>query len=287
MVNFILGTANFSGGYGIASHRNIEDSELREIITYAQENDINCFDTAIAYGEAQAKLGNLLDKSKNIKIDSKIGNKECQTSTLILKSVEESLRNLGVNKLSTLYLHNPESLLGENQSNVIAGLTKVLDLQLVDFIGVSTYTLKEVIECKKIFPALTRFQVPENICDRRLINSKEMIELVSLKNEINVRSIFLQGLLLMNPQLIPNKLEEAKEVISEFDLYSKSCKVSRLDFCIEYAKSIPWVSNLTIGVESKLQLQEIIKSNYKLNNDWENRIPKLPEMIVDPRNWTV
>ena len=41
MVNFILGTANFSGGYGIASHRNIEDSELREIITYAQENDIN------------------------------------------------------------------------------------------------------------------------------------------------------------------------------------------------------------------------------------------------------
>jgi len=116
MVNFILGTANFSGGYGIASHRNIEDSELRDIITYAQENDINCFDTAIAYGEAQAKLGNLLDKSKNIKIDSKIGNKECQTSTLILKSVEESLRNLGVNKLSTLYLHNPESLLGENQS---------------------------------------------------------------------------------------------------------------------------------------------------------------------------
>ena len=53
-----------------------------------------------------------------------------------------------------------------------------------------------------------------------------MIELVSLKNEINVRSIFLQGLLLMNPQLIPNKLEEAKEVISEFDLYSNRKIVS-------------------------------------------------------------
>jgi aryl-alcohol dehydrogenase-like predicted oxidoreductase len=286
MATFILGTANFSGEYGIASHRNIEENQLQEIVTYAQENGINRFDTAIAYGESQTKLGKLVNKSKNFKFDSKISNKECQTSSLILKSVERSLQDLDVNKLSTLYLHDPKSLLGENKSAVIKGLTKLLDLNLVDYIGVSTYTLKEVIECKRIFPELTRFQLPENICDRRLINSKEIAELVSLKNEINIRSIFLQGLLLMNSQLIPKELKEAKDVISEFELYSKSCKVSRLDFCLAYAKSIPWASNLIIGVESKLHLQEIIKSDYKLNEDWENRISKLPEMIIDPRNWT-
>ena len=89
MANFILGTANFGGRYGIASHRNIEDRELREIITYAQENDINYFDTATAYGESQTKLGKLVDKTEKLKIDSKIIDKEFQTSDLILKSVED------------------------------------------------------------------------------------------------------------------------------------------------------------------------------------------------------
>ena len=72
MSKFILGTANFSGTYGLAQNKNIVEKQLQEIILFAQENGINHFDTATGYGNAQSILGRFIDKSKKPKIDSKI-----------------------------------------------------------------------------------------------------------------------------------------------------------------------------------------------------------------------
>jgi len=287
MSKFILGTANFSGKYGVARNKNINEKELEEIILFAQKNGINHFDTAIAYGEAQRILGRFLDKSEKLKIDSKISDKECESISSIINAVEKTIECLGIDKLSTLYLHNSKSLLGSNQNIVKAGLNKLIDLGLVDYVGLSAYTLNEIILCKNTFSVLTRFQVPENICDRRLINSKELMELVLLGNVINVRSIFLQGLLLMNIKSIPVKLEEAKKIIQKFDFYSKSIGSTRTELCIVYALGIPWASKIVIGVDSQFQLQEIIKSDASLINDWSKNIDKLDGSIVDPRTWSI
>jgi aryl-alcohol dehydrogenase-like predicted oxidoreductase len=285
MSKFILGTANFSGSYGLVHNKNVDEKQLQEIIFFAQENGINHFDTATAYGKAQSILGRFLDKSKKPKIDSKISEKECESVSSILAAVKKTIDCLGVDKLSTLYLHNSKLLLEKNQNIVKAGLNKLIDLGLVDYIGVSAYTLNEVILCKNILSSLTRFQVPENICDRRLVNSKELLELSLLGDQINVRSIFLQGLLIMDIQSIPTKLKKAYEIIQEFEYYSKSIQSTRAELCTAYALGIPWASKIVVGVESQLQLQEIVNFDTLLINDWSKSIQTLDESIIDPRNW--
>ena len=285
MSKFILGTANFNGDYGIAQKKNLELAQIEEILSFAQINNLNHFDTANSYGDAQKILGSLLDYSNPVQIDSKIGNQECGTVESILESVQKSLAELKINKLSTLYLHDANSLLGNNKSSTKNGIRKILEMGLADHIGVSVYTLNDLLECKKELPDLSRFQVPENICDRRLSHSEEMLELSRDNNEINVRSIFLQGLLLMPKEAIPKSLSESSKSINDLDLYSKKEAVTRIDLCIAYAKSISWASKIIVGVESITQLKTIFDSSYKLNNEWEESISVVGELIADPRKW--
>jgi aryl-alcohol dehydrogenase-like predicted oxidoreductase len=285
MSKFILGTANFNGDYGIAQKKNLELAQIEEILSFAQINNLNHFDTANSYGDAQKILGSLLDYSNRVQIDSKIGNHECGTVESILESVQKSLAELKINKLSTLYLHDANSLLRNNKSSTKNGIRKILEMGLADHIGVSVYTLNDLLECKKELPDLSRFQVPENICDRRLSHSEEMLELARDNNVINVRSIFLQGLLLMPVEAIPKGLSQSSKSINDLDLYSKKEVVDRIDLCVAYAKSISWASKIIVGVESITQLKAILNSSYKLNNEWEESISVVSEEIADPRKW--
>ncbi len=285
MSKFILGTANFSGDYGIAQKSHLKLEQVEKILSFAQVNNLNHFDTAKSYGDTQKILGSFLDYSNRVQLDSKIGNRECGTVESILESVQKSLYELKTNKLSTLYLHDANSLLGDNKSATKNGLTKILDMGLADHIGVSVYTLNDLLECKKALPYLSRFQVPENICDRRLYHSEEMLELSKGNNEINVRSIFLQGLLLLPVEAIPKGLSESDRSINDLDLYSKKEAVTRIDLCIAYAKSISWASKIVVGVESIAQLKTILDSNYKLSSKWEKNISVVSEVIADPRKW--
>jgi aryl-alcohol dehydrogenase-like predicted oxidoreductase len=282
---FILGTANFNGDYGIAKKKNLELAQIEEILSFAQINNLNHFDTANSYGDAQKILGSLLDYSNRVQIDSKIGNQECGTVDSILESVQKSLAELKINKLSTLYLHDANSLLGNNKSSTKNGMKEILEMGLADHIGLSVYTLNDLLECKKELPDLSRFQVPENICDRRLSQSEEMLELASDNNVINIRSIFLQGLLLMPVKAIPKSLSESRKSINDLELYAKKEAVDRIDLCIAYAKSISWASKIVVGVESITQLKAILDSNYKLSSEWERNISRASEAIADPRKW--
>lgn len=285
MNSLILGTANFGGSYGISSQNKIATESIEQILNVAQENGINHFDTAKSYGDAEIILGKFLNKSQPLHIDSKIALPECESVDSIVNAVDESLSNLGIPKLNTLYLHNAELLSGNNSLIIKQGMEKVLDLGLADNLGVSVYTLKQLKEAKAVFPLLSTFQILENICDRRLIHLKELIDFTNKGNVVNIRSVFLQGLLLMHLKNLPAKFQEATKSIDDLNKYASENSVSVLDLCIAYVRQIPWVGNYLVGVESTSQLKGILKSSFELKENWETQISSLPDELKDPRFW--
>ena len=285
MNSLILGTANFGRSYGISSQNKITTESIEQILNVAQENGINHFDTAKSYGDAEVILGKFLNKSQPLHIDSKIALSECESVDSIVNAVNESLSNLGIPKLNTLYLHNAELLSGNNSLIIKKGMEKVLGLGLADNLGVSVYTLKQLKEAKAVFPLLSTFQILENICDRRLIHLKELIDFTNRGNVINIRSVFLQGLLLMHLKNLPAKFQEATKSIQNLNNYASENSVSVLDLCIAYVRKIPWVGNYLVGVESTLQLKGILESSFELKENWEKQISSLPDELMDPRFW--
>ena len=67
-----LGTVQWGLDYGIANKSGIPlDQDLKAILEFAKQIGINMFDTAIQYGNAEERIGKLLNKRD--KIVTKIG----------------------------------------------------------------------------------------------------------------------------------------------------------------------------------------------------------------------
>jgi aryl-alcohol dehydrogenase-like predicted oxidoreductase len=283
----ILGTANFGNHYGIANRDEYsKDKNITEIINTAVELGVTSFDTAKAYGEAEMILGYNIVGKDHLNVTTKIGKTDCGKTSQVISSIQKSLENTKLEKFSAVLLHDSSVLEGNYRNEVKNGLLELLKLGFCDRIGVSVYSEDEVIKTKKNFPELTEFQIPENICDQRKLTSPYLKELACSGNNITVRSIFLQGLLLMDANDVPKELNSAKERLTELKEFSELNAVSILDACIAYAKSIPWASGLVFGIDTTQQLRKIVSSfNQSLNLD-ANDAPRLDAWTLDPRNWS-
>lgn len=285
MQKLILGSANFTGKYGFGTPKKINENAVKQVINIAQLKGINRFDTAMAYRGVDEKLGRYLDKRNTVFLDTKIGASDCISVESIIKSVIKTLEQIGLPKISSLYAHNSDLIINDHENIVKKGMEKLIELGLVDYIGVSVYDISELLSTKKIFPSLTRFQITENICDRRLINSSEMEDIAESGNEINVRSIFLQGILLTTPENLQPKFHRAIKAVHELNQFAREQKVSCLDLCVAYACSIKWASNIVVGVDSASQLAQIVGSDYILSENWVSNISGIPSDLLDPRFW--
>lgn len=286
MVKLILGTATFGTGYGVANKGlKLENSEVSEIVVTAQSFGISEFDTAPNYSGAESQLGEFLDQRSQPKVSSKISMEDSSSVRLMLASVKETLLRTKSNKLDNLYLHDPDALSGNKASETIAGLKEIIALGLANRVGVSVYSLHALLSAKQLFPELTVFQVPENICDRRLLHSSELADLQKQGNLLIVRSIFLQGLLLMSPEEVSSKFKGAKGAVSQLNTFANSYGLLPLDLCLAYGRSIPWASGIIIGAASASQLRQTIESIVELPTNWESEIKTLPTEVLDPRQW--
>jgi aryl-alcohol dehydrogenase-like predicted oxidoreductase len=287
MPQIILGTANFGNEYGVANKgRILSKRESQVILNWAQKNEINHFDTALSYGDSSEILRSNLDHSYNPEVDTKLDEKSCQSSKLVVETAKSILHNLGVTQLSVLYLHREELLQGPLASDISIGLKEVLNLGIAKRIGVSVYSESAVLACKEALPELTVFQVPENICDRRLASSMAIQRMAQDGNSFMVRSIFLQGLLLMEPSLIPQHLKQSSTTINELIIFAENNSLTVMELCLAYANSLSWANGIVVGVGSLNQLMEIQKSSSLLPERWETSISTLPVEILDPRKWT-
>lgn len=142
-------------------------------------------------------------------------------------------------------------------------------------IGVSFY------ETNKFSKTLERYkldfiQVPYNIFDNRFF-SKKIINIIKTKKiEVHVRSIFLRGMLLSDPQLIQRKYPDFIDDYKRFELICKKNKMIKLQYCINYALNNNFVNKIVIGADSLRSINEIITSvkNYK----------KLRHIFLKPKN---
>jgi len=80
-------------------------------------------------------------------------------------------------------------------------------------------------------------QLPSNVLDRRFEKAGVFEIAENKKKEIYIRSIFLQGLLLMDLEDIPERMSFAKPVIRDFEKFCQRNHISRQDLAIGYFRT--------------------------------------------------
>ena len=118
-------------------------------------------------------------------------------------------------------------------------------------------------------------------------NKNNFLKKVSDKGiEIHARSIFLQGLLLQDGNKIPEEFSKFEKFFKKSENWLKLSNLNSLEACIMYTNLISEVTKIVVGINSAVQLKEIIK--YKNKNikfeipKWQNTIDK---ELIDPRKW--
>ena len=124
-----LGTAQFGMRYGIANRTGqVGHDEGAAMLRYAGEVGIRLIDTAMAYGESEACLGQL--GVSTIQVVTKLGNVPAGMSPALVrdfvrKSVAGSLARLQIPRLYALLLHRPEQLSGPLSASLVQALLKL------------------------------------------------------------------------------------------------------------------------------------------------------------------
>jgi len=280
-----LGTVQFGLSYGIANQvGQVSRTAASSILNLALSSGINMLDTAIAYGESEATLG--LIGVKAFKIVTKLPPfpSGCDVQEWVFNQISESFLRLNIDSAYGVLLHSPQQLEGPNGAELYRMLQLLKDKGLASKIGISIYSPAELTSLYKKFH-LDLVQAPFNLVDRRLLNTGWIRQLKDQGVEIHTRSVFLQGLLLMNRAEIPSKFERWKFIFEKWHSYLKENNISALAASLAYPRSFPEIDKIIIGVESQQQLAQILAASNQLKKIDLPDLSSEDEHFVNPTNW--
>lgn len=276
----VLGTANLGTKYGISNSIEFDRKNSLEVLNHAIERGVRIYDTAPEYGLAEELLGLTLTKHRYTQIITKIPTREKYTFEYVSKCLDYSLSRLNQKKIFGIMFHDPEIYVKKEIREISK---KILHSGKIDHIGFSAYSQESVLRTKEMNPNWTLFQVPENILDRRLKYSTEIANLARSNNIFFIRSVFLQGLLLMKHQFLPTKFQVFSKQIEAIQNLALHFGVTAVDLCLSYANEISWSSGSVIGAATISQLDEILDYTH-IDYDF-TALEQLPEIVLDPRAW--
>jgi aryl-alcohol dehydrogenase-like predicted oxidoreductase len=286
MTKLILGTASLIPGYGISKSGVIlSERQGFALLESALTLGIEDFDTAPSYGNAEKVLGLVKKAGHNFVVSTKVNLEACRNPKTIGRLITESLERLQLPEIDILYIHDEKTLIEEDSSLLLKELENLRKSGLFRKLGVSIYTKANLRILMKRFAQIDVFQVPENICDRRLRDSNISQEMMDDSREYIIRSVFLQGLLLMAISDIPNKLSETKTAVESLQIFAEKTRMTVLDLCLAYVRDIAWCNGILIGPSSCQELTKIVSSQGKLPLNWDKEIKTISEKFIDPRNW--
>ena len=286
-----FGTVQLGLDYGISNTEGkLTQNTADEIIQYLIDNGINCFDTAVAYGNSEEVLGHTLNVQGDVNIISKV--KSELFTTDVEETVRNSLKRLQTNKLFGLLLHDSKLLTDWNAQKT-AMVSLLQEKGLIDYFGVSIYTSEE-FDIAIRNPIIKIIQIPFNLFDQRAVNDEWFKKAKEANKLIFIRSIFLQGLFFMNSDQLTGNLEEASSYLEEMHTIRTNLSLTIAEFTMAYVDSVASDTVILFGCDTLEQARENVSSYNNLptiDNELLETINKkfsnIPEYITNPGKWRV
>lgn len=292
----MLGTVQFGLPYGVANRAGQPTPrEVLDIVSAALDGGVNCFDTAAEYGTSEEVLGQVfheLGVSEEIVIvtkvrpltaealgDSKLANEEIE------ESVAESRRRLRLERLPIVMFHR--------ESDVIhsPALERLKSRGWIQHAGVSCDNHPEFATTAIDNVAFSALQIPGNLLDHRHQQSGVFQLAATQGTAVFIRSVFMQGLLLMPDDEIPLPLRDILPIRRELESIAVQGGMSLAELSVRYMLALDGVTCVLTGVETVDQIRDnlAIFDRGPLSADMitaiSSSVPELPDALITPSLW--
>jgi len=267
-----IGAAQFGLDYGVSNTEGITPiAEVAKILQQAESLDIEWIDTAPAYGDSEAVLGSCIQERRCFKIMTKTplfdkGVIREEDIAHLRKTFILSLQHLKQSSIYGLLIHHADDLFAIDGQKLWDAMQALKDEGLVKKIGVSVYNAEQIDEALKRY-AIDLVQVPVNIFDQRLLKNGHLKKLKDRHIEVHARSIFLQGLLLMEPSELPPYLSHAAPCLQKYHDLIKRLNMTAMDAALAFVDHLEEIDSFIFGLNNLKQLDDIVNALSFLKKD--------------------
>ncbi len=246
--------------YGIANRGGrIPRADAIAILDLARSRGVATLDTAIAYGQAEQELGEIGVAGWQVISKLPAVPQSCSNvAAWVRQSVQGSLARLRIPRLHGLLLHRPQQLLESQGRELYRALIELKNAGMTEKIGVSIYDPDILGQLGESYTS-DIVQAPFSIVDRRLASSGWLDKLGAAGTEVHVRSIFLQGLLLMKRGERPAKFAPWQALWDKWDDWLEREGSSALQSCLQFVRSQPGIERIVVGIDNIGQLEQILR----------------------------
>ena len=267
------------------------EAEIADILACAVEPGVGYLDTAPGYGEAEILIGRHLPPGHGLRVITKIPPIEGTTIEAghrqhVLDVIACSLERLKLDRLHGVLLHRPTDLTRAGCEHVLDALTEARERGWVGRIGASVYDATQLaLITDRFHPGLV--QLPLSALDRRAMESGWLARLSAAGTEIHTRSVFLQGLLLLDVEDVPDFFAPIKGQLSSLRGRWKAMGVSPIAGCLAFVLQRPEVAAVIVGVNRRGELEEVAAALTQIADrmDEFDPVPAIDPIYLDPSRW--
>jgi aryl-alcohol dehydrogenase-like predicted oxidoreductase len=278
--NVILGTAQLSSPYGVTNFSGVQKSpeEAHFYLREAKRLGISILDTAPAYGSAESLIGT---SKLQFKIHTKL-----EKNIDPVFSLQSSLARMGTESIDLLYVHDIEAFRLQPET-VADSLSNLLGVHVKN-IGVSLYDIQD-LELVLRFPSITHVQLPMNILDQRF-DRKVLRNIQSSGVKCIVRSVFLQGVLLIDPEKLPERVGHLYPFLKSLRHELTLRDISPLEGCLALVCNNAAIDGVILGAQNEDELRLVMRAWERVRTsppdlEWLSEIHLPTPSAVDPRLW--
>lgn len=292
----MLGTVQFGMPYGIANRNGQpEYRDVLEMLDTAIQGGVNCFDTAAAYGSSEEVLGRALQELRvheQVTVVTKVkpltpdelANPGLAAAALE-RSLDSSRRLLKLDCLPVVLFHR------EPDAAFLDHLNRLKDRGWLRHAGVSCSNYPGPSSEYVRSGLADALQLPANVIDRRHQQSGIFDLAAQSDVAVFIRSVFLQGLLLMPESEVPEALRDVLPVRLRLQEVAAEAGISVAELAVRYVLSQDGVTCILAGVETVAQVRENLRLFQRgplsedVSSAVDNVTADLSEMILTPALW--
>lgn len=292
----MLGTVQFGMPYGVANRTGQPSSrEVLEILAASIDGGVNCFDTAAAYGTSEDVLGRALRElgvADDVTVVTKLrplSDVELSDAKLASAAIEKSLAD----SRQRLQLESFPVVLFHREADAV-------HLPLLAEFQAKGWMRQYGVSCdNRPGPAaeflatgnVAALQIPGNILDRRHQRSGIFSQAATQGVAIFLRSVYLQGLLLIPDSDVPATLRDIIPVRRQFTTLAAEAGMSLAELALRFMLTFEEITCVVIGVETVSQVRDNLAmfDRGALPADLfaavNAVVPGLSEMTITPSLW--
>jgi aryl-alcohol dehydrogenase-like predicted oxidoreductase len=279
-----LGSGQFGLDQPTTARGRPRDAEVREILTVAARSGLPVFEASRHSEAAEQMLGQLMPRPNPFRITVTTVRPD-RGPDFAEAEVRACLRRLGVDSCETILAPSATDLLNPLGPALWDRLTALKDAGLCRKIGVSVYASDHPVSLARRFkPDVV--QAPASLLDQRLLIDGTLATLADMGIEVQLRSLFLNGLLFLPPDRAPSHLRAAAGRISRARRLIAEGRSDPLQASLGFALSRPEASTVLVGVASAAEMSAVIAaaSSPPPDLDWDEMAINDPTAL-DPASW--